>query len=191
MKPHQTSMLVPPVSGDNVGGDDRCTPPEVIAALLGFWPQGIELDPCDNPYSIVPARRKIDRVTDSLRAVWRALTVYLNPPFSNAGPFMEGAVAAAELGAEVVWLVRHDSSVAWWRTCVNPYAAALCLVDHRLRFRKGGEDTGPADHATTIGLFLPPVITMTAQRRRARMAAFVRHFAPLGLVVKPMVGGAL
>lgn len=33
-----------------------CTPPEIIEGLLRLWPEGIQLDPCSGPDSIVPAR---------------------------------------------------------------------------------------------------------------------------------------
>ena len=49
--------------GARVGGQDRPqdvnTPQFLIEAIHKVWPEGIELDPCTNIHSRVPARRRI------------------------------------------------------------------------------------------------------------------------------------
>lgn len=186
--PHQIAMLVPPVSkSDEPTSDDRCTPPNVLACVGEFWPAGIDLDPCSNPWSLVKARRAWTKSDDALAKRWcdhvpRGGSIWMNPPFSNPEPFVSRLVLAIhDVNAEALLLVRHDSTTAWWQA-IEHHADALCLVRDRLRFRLAGEDTGSADHATTIAMFTRR--TKPKGIRDRRITAFVRSFDPLGLCVE-------
>ena len=65
------------------GTDEWFTPPEIIQALGVF-----DLDPACGPLcKTKTAARKIGPKRDGLRAKWRG-RVWLNPPFSNAAPFI-------------------------------------------------------------------------------------------------------
>ncbi len=201
-KPHQITMLAPPLKPtDPPTSDDRCTPPDVIGALLAFWPYGIDLDPCSNPWSQIPATNQLDKAHDSLaEPTWRSLllagdvesmirTIYCNPPYSDPRAFVRRCRLAAEQGAEVVALVRHDCTTEWWAD-IRGHAAAHCQPSQRLRFRLAGEDTGPSDHASTIVLWLPPLLASSA--RLMRLVAFRRAFEPIGEVLFPaLIGMAL
>lgn len=187
----QLPAIAPPISkSDAPTSDDRCTPPNVLACVDDLWPQGIGLDPCDNPWSIVRAETKWNRTDDSLARAWtegagRRRTIWLNPPYSDPQPFMFRARVAADC-CEVLALVKHDTTTKWWRYNVRDDAAALCLVGERLHFRLAGEDTGASDHASTIVLYLP---TLARGERVRRIAAFERAFDSLGMVVARVRGG--
>jgi phage N-6-adenine-methyltransferase len=186
--PHQISMLAPPVTkSDPATSDDRCTPPNVLACVSSFWPAGIDLDPCSNAWSLVQARRAWTKSDDALAKRWddhicRGGTIWLNPPFSNPEPFIARLILAIhDVNGEALLLVRHDSTTAWWQA-IEHHADALCLVRDRVRFRLAGEDTGAADHATTIAMFTRR--TKPKDIRAKRLRAFVRAFDPIGLCVE-------
>lgn len=187
--PHQTTMLAPPVTReDPPTSDDRCTPPHVLHAVGLFWPQGIGLDPCWNPWSLVQARSTFTRAQDSLRFDWSKIdgvrergTIWMNPPYSDPLPFCDRLRCALD-GAwpiEALALVKHDPTTKWW-AILRPFARAYVHVDTRLHFRLAGEDTGAADHTSTVIVLdgIGPVRDR-AQRRR------LRAFQPLGEVVIP------
>ena len=46
------------------------TPQAVVDVLLTLWPEGIALDPCSGPDSIVPAARSIMPPDDGLAIDW-------------------------------------------------------------------------------------------------------------------------
>lgn len=193
MKPHQPQLsgIAPPISKlDTPTSDDRCSPSIVLGCVADFWPQGIGLDPCDNPWSIVQAATKWNKRDDSLARSWvdgagRRRTIWLNPPYSDPQPFVFRLRIAADT-CEGLALVKHDSTTKWWRYNVRDDAAALCLVGDRLHFSLAGEDTGAADHASTIALYLPQ---LAKGERARRIAAFERCFDPLGMVVARVRGG--
>lgn len=186
---HQLGMLAPPLTkADTPTSDDRCTPPNVLACVADFWPRGIGLDPCSNPWSLVKSRVRWDRSDDSLGFDWAPFvrdvaTIWLNPPFSNPLPFVRRLVRTLrEAPCEALLLVRHDSSTLWWKL-IERHADALCLARERVHFRLAGEDTGAADHATTIVLFTALHAPHSPRKARgARIGAFHRAFDPLGLV---------
>lgn len=186
-------MLVPAVAkSDPPTNDDRCTPPEVLGCVSAFWPRRdgrrCDFDPTSNPWSLVNAAVQMTKSDDSLAKHWDQYlpiggSLWLNPPFSNPEPFIHRAIEVVRsLHAELLVLVRHDSTTAWWEL-IERHADALCLVRSRVRFRLAGEDTGAADHATTIAM-----VTRLQSPHRPRMArgarlsAFRRSFDPLGLV---------
>lgn len=186
---HQLRMLAPPLSTSDVPtSDDRCTPPEILTAVAELWPRGIDLDPCSNPWSLVQARTRWDRSDDALGRDWELAageggTIWLNPPFSDPTPFVERLPGIVQsIGGEGLLLVRHDSTTKWW-TRIEVSADAICLLRTRVRFRLAGEDTGPADHATTIAFFTRRAVPHKRNGSRGqRVAAFIRAFTTLGLV---------
>jgi hypothetical protein len=77
--------------GAREGGQDRPqsinTPRFLIDAILSVWPEGIELDPCSNADSIVPARDRICEPKEfgersGLSEEWPDFA-YANPPYGD------------------------------------------------------------------------------------------------------------
>lgn len=103
------------------------TPRSVIDVCLAVWPEGIRLDPCSGPDSIVPAEIRLQgRRVDSgrrtkhgatiwkwegagLRRTWCSRT-YCNPPFNQLRQWLAHAV-----GSEVIVLAPVRSHRGWWR----------------------------------------------------------------------------
>jgi DNA N-6-adenine-methyltransferase Dam len=121
----------PMTTGSAISSDDWCTP-KWLAETLGLF----ALDPCSNKRSHVSAavRCMLNHDTPEQRNGlvfdWADWSVFVNPPYSNVGPW------AAKLAAhEGPWcaLVKLDPSTKWWATLMtaNP---AIAPFRKRIRF---------------------------------------------------------
>ncbi len=140
--------------------EDWTTPPHIIEAVLRAFGGGIDLDPCSNPDSIVPAATRIwlakwadwyredhpdlpdgVEVGDGLLATWGG-NVFVNPPYSSGalGAFMARAEGMVEVrGGSAIFLVPSKTDIRAWQKHVRG-AAAVCFIDGRLTF--GGAEAG-------------------------------------------------
>lgn len=99
------------------------TPQSIIDVCLEVWPEGIAMDPCSGPDSIVPATIKLDgsEGKDGLKTDWAPFT-YVNPPFKYLKQWLEKAEN------EVVRLVENSQ---------HPEIILLCPVrTHRVWYRR-------------------------------------------------------
>ncbi len=72
------------------------------------------LDPCAEPWNAQCEKYFTER-EDGLSQSWAGETVYLNPPFSNTGPWVEKALRHAERGeAKTVCLLPVNTDNAWF-----------------------------------------------------------------------------
>jgi len=166
---------------EHIEVDDRdswCTPQEIVDAVLRLWPGGIDLDPCSNARSLVPARKRytVAQCIEPEDQEWSG-RVYCNPPFSDTGPWAK-RMAAHEGG--VVGCLLCDPSVSWWKDVWT--ADAICFPDHRIKFSPP-----------------PGVVEAAMQTRRSwsfdrpialpywgvRPDLFRSAFSPLGRVIRP------
>ncbi|MBD5300104.1 MAG: N-6 DNA methylase [Bacteroides sp.] len=125
-----------------------CTPHKYVEALHCFWPEGIELDPCSNPCSIVNARHEFTLPdTDGLLEDWDYASIYVNPPYGTDHErhttikhwLQKCADARERFGAEVVALVPVATNTSHWKQYVFGKADAVCfLYDTRLKFLVNG-----------------------------------------------------
>jgi hypothetical protein len=101
--------------GARVGGQNRPqsinTPQFLIDAIIELWPEGINLDPCSNPESIVPAKIKLFEYgeTSGLHAIWPTYT-YANPPYENLKVWLRKLIP----GAEHLMLCPVRTNRTWW-----------------------------------------------------------------------------
>ena len=95
-------------AGD-VRPQDINTPPLIIQAVLAVWPEGIELDPCSNANSIVPARINMCWPNNGLAIDWPDFT-YVNPPYKRINQWLVKAI----IGAEHMLLVPVRTNRKWW-----------------------------------------------------------------------------
>ena len=81
---------------------------------------------------------------DSLDLDWVAEAkggvTWLNPPYSNPGPFLLKAGNTRLKGGNVVALIKYDTSVAWYWEYVHG-KADIILIPKRLRFYLDGKAT--------------------------------------------------
>jgi hypothetical protein len=94
--------------------DERYTPPEILAAVLEFWPQGIGLDPCWSRESLVRARTRWTLEDDGLSEPWDGHgTIWVNPPFSNVAPWLLRCANVQGLDDEVLVICKADFTTTW------------------------------------------------------------------------------
>lgn len=173
--------------------EDWTTPPHILEAVVRAFGSGIDLDPCGNPSSIVPAARQIwlpkwadaaleDRgelpegveVGDGLEAPW-AGNVFVNPPYSSKpmGAFMaKGVELAGEGRGSAIFLVPSKTDIRCWQKHART-AAAACFIDGRLTF-------GGAESPCT---FPSALVLWTSSREQAYRFALETH--ALGQVWRP------
>ncbi len=174
--------------GAEADRDTWTSPAEIVGALLRFTGgEPVDLDPCSNERSIVPARvrwTRADATTADPIRVWVG-TVYVNWPFSTPEPW---ARACAEEAARCRWIVGCgicDPSVGWWRHVWR--AAAICFPDHRVQFGcPPGARESSNSHPIALPLWLPPARDWhhNGRERAADLDAFEAAFSPLGKVVR-------
>lgn len=129
------------------GRTDWNTPAPVCVSLVEFNQGPMDLDPCSNPSSIVPARRTYDlrRGEDGLALPWTKpdvpQTVYVNPPFDELRAWAAKAKAEAELGAEILFLLPARTDTRAWHEHVST-ASVVLFWRGRLTFL-GGEHPAP------------------------------------------------
>jgi|GEM_PF-1161301 len=181
------ARLAPLLSSER---EDWNTPPELLARFAALGP--IDLDPCTNATSIVPARRVYTEDDDGLARSWLPLAfgprafVWCNPPYSASLPdWVLKACAEYERGAEVLMLVPARTDTHWFAS-LN-LLGSIALLRGRVRFL-GAPSGAPFPSAvgylgdrheafrrvaaTMRAAVLPPVISPVDQARqnRARIA---------------------
>lgn len=78
---------------------------------------------------------------DALTSRWAPGVCWMNPPYSNIGPWAEKAALEARAGAVVVGLLPVWSDRAWWHQWVIPCAVEVRFLRGRVQFqgyRRGG-----------------------------------------------------
>lgn len=128
-----------------VDSDQWATPRRVIETLEQPL-DGFDVDPAsgaeDEP--IAPTRYTVE--DDGLAQSWHG-DVWLNPPYSDPGPWLEKAREEIEEGdAEiVVALIKGDTSTSWYhRHAVE--ADFTCFVDGRLKFEGASSQAAFPSH---------------------------------------------
>ena len=95
----------------------------------------------------------IPRESDSLTAPWFDIVgtrpIWLNPPYSKIGQFMEKAYREAEKGCTVVCLIPSRTDTRWWHDYVMK-AQEIRLIKGRLKF---GGSTNSAPFPSAIVIF--------------------------------------
>ena len=93
---------------------------------------------------------------DCLTVVWGARN-FLNPPYSNPGPFVAKAVEEQERGNLTVALLKYDHSVVWWNTSVRNYAT-LYMIPFRVRFYYKGHPTrDTSNFPSVLAIYMPRI----------------------------------
>lgn len=143
----QMTMHGIPEATPEANSDWYCTPPEILDVVRTFWPEGIDLDPCSNQHSLVVSDDAIMLPADGL--VWRKWEgyVYVNPPYSDPGPWLQ---KCARSGAECLALVKADTSTQWWEHEVWGQADAVCFWHGRIRFYLNGERQGSSNFPSAL-----------------------------------------
>ena len=105
---------------------------DLVSEALG----GIDLDPCSNDHSIVPAGRKVQLPEDGLAVDWTEYSrVYVNPPYGRGiSKWIENAWLASTKGSHVIMVIPAAVDTKHWHRYVWRYAAAICFLKGRVKF---------------------------------------------------------
>lgn len=107
--------------------DSWSTPAEVIDFMVKRYGK-YDLDAAASANNAV-CEKFFDEKTNCLKRWWGSKKhVWLNPPFSNALPFVEKAAEQARNGNQVDVLLNADSSTAWFRLAQMRAAEIIWIV---------------------------------------------------------------
>ncbi len=101
---------------NSAGGDGWMTPPELWneACQKLFMGSNDTLDPCPNRVKLLPFTWSWEPGTDGLAVGWDCPT-FVNPPFSDIGPWVKKAWQETQRwGSHVVMLLPVRSDQPWW-----------------------------------------------------------------------------
>jgi hypothetical protein len=94
------------------------TPQCILDVCTQVWPDGIALDPCCGPGSIVPAHNNYGPAQDGLTLNWAPRT-YVNPPYGTLDKWLAKALREP---AEQIILCPVRTNRPWW-------VDAMCRMD--------------------------------------------------------------
>ncbi len=166
----QLSLLgdSPEVSGP---ASDECYTPGAILDPISELLGGIDTDPAWSPSSlVVPKVHGYTIHQDGLTRAWVG-SVWLNPPYSNPGPWVRRASEHAGAGNKVAMLINNDPSTRWWRDTLT--AGVLGLWPERIRF--GGDFAGGGAARFSCALILWHVPIADCAARLPRVAWYAQH----------------
>lgn len=163
--------------------DTWTSPPEVVGALMRFTNgEPVDLDPCSNDRSIVPAKTRWTRddapTADPIRP-WLG-TVYCNWPFSTPEPWSRACEEEATHGG-ALWVIGCgicDTSTKWFQHCWR--AVAICFPDHRIQY---GRPPGADESSNDKPSMLPLWCSRSHPLRAEWLLKFQDAFSSLGKVV--------
>jgi len=128
--------------------NNLCTPEWIWRRIVEHLGP-IELDPCSNEWSSVPANTRFSGpahgCVDGLTVSWIACggLVYVNPPYGRGHlrQWAQKCVAEAVGGVEIVALVPCSPDTAWWQSCL-PTVRAIAYLRSRVSFEGGEHGSG-------------------------------------------------
>lgn len=98
------------------------TPKVILDAIAKFWPDGIALDPCSGPDSIVESDARLFESDNGLAHPWPART-YVNPPYR----YLKDWMLHADQFDEWIMLCPVRTNRTWWREV--GYRSFICWLD--------------------------------------------------------------
>jgi len=119
---------------------------------------GFDLDPCAGPETEIAATNwSIQRGQDGLDREWFG-DVWVNPPFSEKGRWLDKAVAEYEAGrADRVFVVTPDSTdvKSWFHGTIVPHATYVWFSEGRISYvdPETGEPSGHPSFGTAVSVF--------------------------------------
>jgi len=153
--------------------DDSFTPPSEIKIMERFFEPfgGLDCDPCWHPQSFVRPVRGITREEDSLTQEWPGRTLWMQPPYSDPGPFLRRLGDYLAAGGLALGLVKCDFTTQWWDDYVWNMAKSVAYPKHRIRFVQGGTLKPGAPFLSAAVLWTPDdrALRRDASKRFSRL----------------------
>jgi len=162
--------------------NQRYTPPKYIK-LVDEVLQGIDLDPTADPDRNVPANRHITESEDCLVTPWdNARTIFMNPPYSNAHPFIDRLCRHLHDTPEAVAITLTHQGLMQTQgsgDLFKKYGQAYCFPFKRINF------VYPAHLEAKKGNDRDSVFVLWGTENTSHIRLFERVFERLGLILKP------
>lgn len=166
----QLSLLSPEHIEAEETSDDRFTPRNILDCVDAFWPDGIELDPCWSPRSLVKAHETMTIAQDGRSVDWGGRRVFCNPPWSDPAWWFRMSYE----NQNTIYVSRLDVTTAAWKTW-GWRAAAICWAGRvKYHYPDGRKRKTPA--------FETAVLYYGPDTRR-----FSECFSGLGVVTKNVI----
>ena len=127
---------------------DWNTPPVYVDAVLRVLGQ-VDLDPCSNGHSLVPATHTYQLPVDGLEETWDYPRIFVNPPYgrdsvrktSMMSWVSKAADAHERFGSEILMLIPVATNTRHFKDIIFTKFTAICfLADTRLKFYVDGEE---------------------------------------------------
>lgn len=140
-------------------GDEWFTPRQYVDAARGVMVT-IELDPasCETAQAVVNADfyYSPEKGEDGLMMPWEVATLWLNPPYSNAGAWIERLVQEYKDGnvRQAIVLVNAKTETSWFGLLWEH--AALCFVRGRISFTAGDGGKSQTGRTGSVFAYLGP-----------------------------------
>lgn len=138
------------------GLDGLATPPEILALVDRFWPDGYHLDPATNRSALTKPTVAGWTVADDCftQPTWavagKGTRIWMNPPYSDPRRFVRWlALAHWDDACECMTLLRNDYSTQWFADCVET-ATAWAALRARPRFWLHGGPTAGGTVAASM-----------------------------------------
>jgi phage N-6-adenine-methyltransferase len=117
---------------DKTSTDERFTPPEVWTPLNRLF--NFDLDPCTTPDNPLATYYFFTKEDDGLTRPWAPEKVFVNPPYSDIGAWVDKAVGEAASGAFVAFLIPNDCSTVAFST-LKKWSWGRWEIPFRVKFR--------------------------------------------------------
>ncbi|MGL5923705.1 DNA N-6-adenine-methyltransferase [Chroococcidiopsis sp.] len=153
--------------------DEWYTPYDPYLIKVKNCLEGIELDPasCYEANRILGADRYYTQEMDGLSQAWDARSVFCNPPFSLAKPFLQKMIQSYrdEAFQEGIFLCNAATSERWFQ---DAYNYPMCFTNHRMRFVDQYGNIGKANTKGQVFIYFG-----------TRLERFNQSFSSIGRVM--------
>lgn len=132
---------------------DHWNTPAWLWALIETAWGPIAYDPCSNPTAPGHPDSSDGIAEDGLAVDWYTRAagglVYVNPPYSNVGPWATKFRRMCRLDAPCLLLVKLDPTTAWWAEAMAD-APGFFAFRKRLKYGRGGVEKQTADFPSAL-----------------------------------------
>ena len=127
---------------------DWNTPPKYVQAVLDVF-GNVDLDPCSNHFSLMPAVNKFTLPVNGLEQSWNYPKIYVNPPYgrdSQNGTSLydwieKGVFTHDQFDSELIYLIPVATNTRHFKQFIFKRFTCICfLEDTRLKFYNEGKE---------------------------------------------------
>ena len=135
---------------NNNKNKDWNTPPKYAELIKNFFNNNINLDPCFNIYSLIPAEVKFTLpCKNGLTEEWNHKNIFVNPPYGRNSEsktsiyswLEKGLISNQKYKSEILYLIPVACNTKHFKNIIFKYFTGICfLFDTRLKFWYEGKE---------------------------------------------------